>query len=125
MTPEKYVPLSVRYGGRRERFGWWVSTQRERLAVRLAPWLKPRYGGYRAITFEGSKTAPRVGCAADHGGCLCNGMLDCVHDNRLERAAEALFWCAPWELDGYQPPKSMEDARKLAAYVLTESEARL
>lgn len=34
-----YVPLHVREGGRRDRFAWWVGGRRERLAVRIAPWL--------------------------------------------------------------------------------------
>lgn len=48
MSDDPYVPLSVRDGGPREKFGWWVSTQLERLALRLAPWLKPHYGAYQA-----------------------------------------------------------------------------
>jgi hypothetical protein len=38
---EKYVPLSVRYGGPRKKLGWWIGTQREKAALRLAPWLRP------------------------------------------------------------------------------------
>lgn len=37
---ERHVPLSVRTGNRRKRFAWWRSTQRENLALRLAPWLR-------------------------------------------------------------------------------------
>ncbi len=48
---QPYVPLSVRYGGSREKLGWWLSGRREWLALKLAPWLTPHYDGYRAITF--------------------------------------------------------------------------
>ena len=37
--PFRYVPLSVREGGRRKRFGWWVRGARHRAALKLAPWL--------------------------------------------------------------------------------------
>jgi hypothetical protein len=63
---DPYVPLSVRYGGRREKLGWWLSTQRERLAVKLAPWLKPHYGGYQAVTFEDDVEVERLRAALQH-----------------------------------------------------------
>lgn len=37
-----HVPLSVREGNRRKKFGWWLEGRREALAVRLAPWLAGR-----------------------------------------------------------------------------------
>lgn len=41
MGPELgYVPLSVRHGNRRKRFGWRIQIRREALALRLAPWLR-------------------------------------------------------------------------------------
>lgn len=38
----RYVPLSVRYGGRRKRVGWWWKGVRQHAALRLAPWLRPQ-----------------------------------------------------------------------------------
>lgn len=43
-----YVPLSVRHGNRRKKLGWWFSSRREAVALKLAPWL----GGYRAELFN-------------------------------------------------------------------------
>ena len=39
---EPYVPLSVRYGGRRKKIAWWMKGVRERVALWLAPWLGGR-----------------------------------------------------------------------------------
>lgn len=39
MSDEKWVPLSVREGGRRKRLAWWISGRREDLAFWLAPWI--------------------------------------------------------------------------------------
>lgn len=37
-----YTPPSVRYGNRRAKLNWWLSSFREAIALRLAPWLNPR-----------------------------------------------------------------------------------
>lgn len=37
-----YVPLSVQYGNRRKKLGWWFKGRCEAMALRLAPWL-PEY----------------------------------------------------------------------------------
>jgi hypothetical protein len=39
---ERYIPLSVRYGGPRKRFGWWLKGRRQAVALWLAPWLRSR-----------------------------------------------------------------------------------
>jgi hypothetical protein len=41
METESYVPLSVRYGGRRKKIGWWLKGRRQAVALWLAPWLTP------------------------------------------------------------------------------------
>lgn len=38
-TLAEFVPLSVREGGSRERLSWRLKGVRERVALRLAPWL--------------------------------------------------------------------------------------
>lgn len=54
-------------------------------------------------------------CAAHHGGCGCMGLLDCVHDDKVERATEAIFTSDGWD---QRARGSREDAEALAWRVL-------
>lgn len=63
----EYVPLSVREGGWRKRFGWRVKGWRQAVALRLAPWLTPM-ARYRDDEFDPPKVE-RITLGCTTGDC--------------------------------------------------------
>lgn len=61
---ERFVPLSVREGGWRKRFGWRVKGAREAVALALAPWLRRTEGLWLARHWPGAERRGAAGRVA-------------------------------------------------------------